>query len=158
MWTCRKCAAEVDDDFEVCWQCGTAADGTVDTAFRAEADGIVTAEDFEAERDARARGKMVIIASMLSGPEAHMLRSSLEAAGIQALVVDELTTGLIPVWGVTGGAKVLVLETQLEQALGKARQLLAKEPPAQRREPETGIRDPRDSVRDGGGGLFPEWP
>lgn len=33
MWTCPKCAEEVDDEFEVCWACGTAPDGTEDPFF-----------------------------------------------------------------------------------------------------------------------------
>lgn len=33
MWTCPKCHAKVDPSFEVCWQCGTAADGTEDLSF-----------------------------------------------------------------------------------------------------------------------------
>ena len=28
MWVCPKCNAEVDTDFEVCWSCGRARDGT----------------------------------------------------------------------------------------------------------------------------------
>jgi hypothetical protein len=33
MWTCPKCSAMVDADFEVCWQCGTSADGVEDPTF-----------------------------------------------------------------------------------------------------------------------------
>src|SRR5437868_3638884 len=34
MWTCRKCSAEAEDNFEVCWSCGTAVDGSLDPTFR----------------------------------------------------------------------------------------------------------------------------
>ena len=33
MWTCPKCAATVDPSFEVCWQCGTSAEGVEDPLF-----------------------------------------------------------------------------------------------------------------------------
>src|SRR4051812_21446564 len=33
MWTCPKCGAKVDPNFEVCWQCGTSPDGTEDPTF-----------------------------------------------------------------------------------------------------------------------------
>lgn len=37
-WVCPNCGAEVDDGFDVCWQCGTASDGTVSTEFVPEVD------------------------------------------------------------------------------------------------------------------------
>ncbi len=33
MWTCPKCRSKVDESFEVCWQCGTTADGVEDPGF-----------------------------------------------------------------------------------------------------------------------------
>ncbi len=33
MWTCPKCRSRVDDSFEVCWSCGTTADGVEDPDF-----------------------------------------------------------------------------------------------------------------------------
>ncbi len=38
MWTCPQCAAEVDDDFECCWQCGTSSEGATDPEFVPEID------------------------------------------------------------------------------------------------------------------------
>lgn len=38
MWTCPKCGSKVDPSFEVCWNCGTTADGVEDPNFvRADA-------------------------------------------------------------------------------------------------------------------------
>jgi hypothetical protein len=34
MWQCIKCREQVDDDFEVCWNCGTSSEGIEDPAFR----------------------------------------------------------------------------------------------------------------------------
>ena len=33
MWTCPKCATKVDPSFDVCWNCGTTADGVEDPDF-----------------------------------------------------------------------------------------------------------------------------
>ena len=33
MWRCPKCRSKVDDSFEVCWSCGTTADGIEDPNF-----------------------------------------------------------------------------------------------------------------------------
>ena len=33
MWTCSKCGEKVQDDFEVCWSCGTTMDGVEDASF-----------------------------------------------------------------------------------------------------------------------------
>ncbi len=40
MWTCPKCGTKVDPSFEVCWSCGTTADGVEDPTFApADAEG-----------------------------------------------------------------------------------------------------------------------
>jgi hypothetical protein len=33
MWTCPKCGSKVDSSFDVCWSCGTTADGVEDPTF-----------------------------------------------------------------------------------------------------------------------------
>ena len=38
MWHCPKCGEQLDDGFDVCWNCGTARDGTADPGFHAESD------------------------------------------------------------------------------------------------------------------------
>ena len=40
MWRCPKCHSKVDDSFDVCWSCGTTADGIEDPDF-------VTADEAE---------------------------------------------------------------------------------------------------------------
>jgi uncharacterized protein YbjQ (UPF0145 family) len=35
MWKCPKCGEQHEETFEVCWNCGTAIDGTEDPEFRA---------------------------------------------------------------------------------------------------------------------------
>lgn len=34
MWKCLKCGEEIEDDFEVCWACGTSREGIEDPAFK----------------------------------------------------------------------------------------------------------------------------
>jgi hypothetical protein len=34
MWPCLKCRETLDDDFDVCWNCGTTKDGVEDPNFR----------------------------------------------------------------------------------------------------------------------------
>lgn len=34
MWRCLTCREDIEDQFQVCWSCGTAADGTLDPTFR----------------------------------------------------------------------------------------------------------------------------
>ena len=38
MWTCPRCSAEVDEGFELCWQCGTSSDGVENPDFVREID------------------------------------------------------------------------------------------------------------------------
>ena len=49
MWQCMKCGQSVEDEFDVCWSCGTSKAGEEDPGFR-------TADDPEAEPGARALG------------------------------------------------------------------------------------------------------
>ncbi len=37
MWTCRKCQSDVEDNFGMCWNCGTSKAGMRDPEFRSEA-------------------------------------------------------------------------------------------------------------------------
>jgi uncharacterized protein YbjQ (UPF0145 family) len=43
MWECAKCGERHEETFEVCWNCGTAIDGTEDPSFR-RADGGLPVE------------------------------------------------------------------------------------------------------------------
>ena len=37
-WVCSQCKAEVDDGFDICWQCGVTSDGTIASDFVPEID------------------------------------------------------------------------------------------------------------------------
>lgn len=38
MWSCPNCGEQIDDEFDHCWTCGTAHDGTLDSDFKRERD------------------------------------------------------------------------------------------------------------------------
>ena len=38
MWECSNCKESVEDTFDLCWNCGTSRDGTVDPKFERVAD------------------------------------------------------------------------------------------------------------------------
>ena len=40
MWQCLKCHKAVEETFDVCWNCGTARDGTEDPSFRKDEDSV----------------------------------------------------------------------------------------------------------------------
>jgi uncharacterized protein YbjQ (UPF0145 family) len=55
MWSCPKCRELVEDEFDVCWNCGTAKDGTQDPSFRQTDDAdeeAVAAGPFHSANDA----------------------------------------------------------------------------------------------------------
>jgi uncharacterized protein YbjQ (UPF0145 family) len=49
MWQCTKCGEQHENSFEVCWNCGTAADGTEDPTFRRADGGSTLARAVEPE-------------------------------------------------------------------------------------------------------------
>jgi hypothetical protein len=151
MWTCPKCRQKVDDAYEVCWACGTSVDGVEDPHFFDEPEQGPEAPPVPPN--------LVTVAKYLSGPEAHAMRSQLEAEGIQAFLFDEMSTtvGLLSSTA-SGGVKVLVPD----ECLQRAREILGipeeeeepPEPPAAEEQdldvtaddsdepPDEGIMDP----------------
>jgi hypothetical protein len=53
MWTCTKCREEIEDGFDVCWNCGTDMEGNVDAEFEtadAPTNKPLAVESWDAER------------------------------------------------------------------------------------------------------------
>lgn len=131
MWTCAKCRAEGEDNFEVCWSCGAPRPGYEDPAFDPDVDGVMSAEQFEAEADARARGRFVTVGTFWNAVEAHVICARLEAAGIRAYLADEQTVNMD--WllaNAVGGVKVQVAEVdapRAQQVLAEKRRTEADE-------------------------------
>ncbi len=94
MWTCPKCQSKVDPSFEVCWNCGTTADGVTDPSFvRADDAGPIEAdpvtpellvEEGTGELPEPIAGELVEAYSALDLMEARFLADQLNEAGIQA--------------------------------------------------------------------------
>jgi hypothetical protein len=126
VWICSKCREEGEDNFDVCWNCGAARAGDADPPFDPGFDGLMGAEQFRAEAEARLNGRVVTVATFWNPVEAHVLVARLEGAGIRAFVADEQTVTMD--WllaNAVGGVKVQVAESDLE----RARQVLAEPPP-----------------------------
>jgi hypothetical protein len=114
MWTCPNCKTEVEPEFDVCWSCGTSRDGEVPPAFNPELDGMIGAEQYEAEIEAKRHDDLVTVATFLNAAEAHLARSRLEAEGIPACVMEELTGTM---WGlVHSGTPLRVPQSYVERA------------------------------------------
>jgi hypothetical protein len=99
MWTCPKCHSKVDPSFDVCWNCGTSAEGVEDPTFvkaddsgPIEADPVVPELETE-EEDARfvgelpepLSGDLVEAYAALDLMEAKFLADQLTEAGIPAV-------------------------------------------------------------------------
>jgi hypothetical protein len=122
MWYCSKCGEEVDDEFDVCWSCGTTREGIQDTGFNPETEGVLTEQAYQAVRDARQDETFVTVARFGNAPEAHMVRSRLEAEGIPAYVMNEMATN-------TWGFAMDVVRLQVaEKDSERARAILASLP------------------------------
>ena len=98
MWTCPKCQSKVDPSFEVCWNCGTSAEGVEDPTFvKADDAGPIEADPLVPELDIREdkaatgdlpeplRGDLVEAYGALDLMEANFLTGQLNQAGIQAV-------------------------------------------------------------------------
>jgi hypothetical protein len=57
MWQCAKCREDVEDTFQVCWNCGTSSDGVEDPNFHKEEEttpaetAVQTASGFTGKED-----------------------------------------------------------------------------------------------------------
>lgn len=100
MWTCPKCESKVDPSFEVCWNCGTARDGTVDPTFvRADDAGPIETEvdpvtpaldvvpdvEVQGELPEPLQGELVEAYVAFDAVEAKFLADQLNEQSIQAV-------------------------------------------------------------------------
>jgi|SRR5581483_1168874 len=111
MWSCPKCREAVENDFEVCWSCGTTREGEEDPHFfDAEQDQGPELEP-ESPRVLPADVRYVTLMQCSMPAQAHALRVQLEAAGIPVFLADEYTVTMD--WllsNAIGGIKVQVPE------------------------------------------------
>jgi hypothetical protein len=117
MWICPKCAAKVDEGFEICWSCGTSPDGVEDPGFDPEFEGILGEKEYKAAQEAMQHQDLVTVATGWKAGEIHILRSRLEAEGIHVYMADEMT--VVMDWffaNAIGGIKIQVAEKDAERA------------------------------------------
>jgi hypothetical protein len=105
MWSCPQCGEEVEDNFEICWACGTSPDGVPDPSFRLERDLSIASKDLNEVGAAKLNDKLVTVATFSSLPPVYGLITLLEANGIPAC--SENTER---------GTKVQILESDAERA------------------------------------------
>jgi hypothetical protein len=108
MWICAKCREDVDEDFDVCWSCGTTREGRENTEFNPETEGIINENVYRAQRAAMQYEDLVTVATFGSAPEAHMARSRLESEGIHAFVTDELAGNALGLFPALSGIRLQV--------------------------------------------------
>jgi predicted nucleic-acid-binding Zn-ribbon protein len=63
MWDCPHCGEKHEDSFEVCWNCGSSKDGTIDPSFRRADDGDTS----PAPKDSPRREAPVVSAAVGGG-------------------------------------------------------------------------------------------
>ncbi|MFO0957128.1 MAG: DUF2007 domain-containing protein [Isosphaeraceae bacterium] len=91
MWTCPKCGSKVDPSFNVCWNCGTSAQGVEDPNFvPADQAGPIDDPRYDptaepTEPGAPIAGEVVACYQAFSLIEAKFLADQLNEAGIAAM-------------------------------------------------------------------------
>lgn len=131
MWTCPKCRSQVDDDFEVCWSCGTSVDGVEDPDFVTadEAEAIVNPyeegdppepDDSDQEFAGVPIPDLVACHAAANTVEAKFIADRLSESGIPAIADEHdmnLTLGGLQPWMWGYGPRVRVRPDDLSRAL-----------------------------------------
>ena len=120
MWTCVKCGANVEDEFDYCGWCGTSPDGVEDPAFAAENNKPSPVVEATAVAEAR-----VTVATARLPEHAHTLRCHLEAAGIVVFVPNQPPGGMD--WARANGGEIQLQVRDADR--DRARSILAGIPP-----------------------------
>jgi len=103
MWTCPKCSEDIDDEFDVCWNCGTDTEGNVDPEFEtadAPNDEPIVVEAWDTER---LRSSPLTISNVNYGA------GGIFTAFIVALLLSALLVGICTIVSVDPPALKLVL-------------------------------------------------
>jgi len=125
MWTCPKCGSKVDPGFDVCWNCGTARDGTEDPTFVSADDAgpIGDALDDASNVDdspqthfsnAGFAAELVPCYQAFSLIEAKFLADQLNEQGISAVSDEQDMQDMLGGW--SGNPRVYCHEGDLERA------------------------------------------
>ncbi|MCS7046586.1 MAG: DUF2007 domain-containing protein [Gemmataceae bacterium] len=115
MWKCPKCGEKIDDEFDICWACGTTVDGIEDPHFLDERLGECRVAVGPA--DGVTPESLVTLVKCSTAAQAHAIRVRLESEGIPVFLFDEYTIAMD--WllsNAIGGVKVQVPEPYLDRA------------------------------------------
>ncbi len=95
MWTCPKCGTKVDPTFDVCWKCGTTADGLEDPSFVPADDAVPNESPVDLDMPEGERpipeplnpvaGELVEAYQALDLMQAKFLADRLTEAGVPAI-------------------------------------------------------------------------
>jgi hypothetical protein len=135
MWRCPNCGEQIEPEFEVCWKCGTAQDGTRTEDFLAEAndpagpdrgpDPEPAQESAEDVAAAKARHERIVeLCSAATAFEAQEICNVLQEGGIQARVVGDALASAAG--GLVMGEPIAPRVWVLASEAGRARELLAR--------------------------------
>ena len=117
MWTCPNCETRVEPTLDVCWNCGTSAEGVADPTFvRADDAGPINDPVEFPPRDTgkSPMGELVEAYRALDVPEATFLADQLHDRGIPATAdTQDLSDSL---GGIASGPRVWVAEADLPKA------------------------------------------
>ncbi len=114
MWTCPKCRQTLEDNFEVCWACGTSMDGVENPRFFDEPSKPAVSSIPPTNE---APEHLVTVATCSLAVEAHAIRVCLESEGIPVFLFDEFLVSMD--WllsNAIGGVKVQIPDHDLERA------------------------------------------
>jgi hypothetical protein len=122
MWTCPKCGTKVDAAFDVCWQCGTAPDGTEDPTFETADDQGPIPLDGDEPMDSSTTttgmsgtaAELVPCYQAFSLMEAKFLADQLNDQGITAVCDSQDMQDNLGGW--SGNPRVYCHEGDLERA------------------------------------------
>ena len=126
MWQCPKCRSSVDDSFEVCWSCGTSADGTEDPNF-VTADEADRINDQVAQKEPEFDNRLEDFAGMPISDlvECYMASNTTEARFIADQLMEQGMSAIADrrdgnlsagVWKPEYGPKVRVRQDDLPRA------------------------------------------
>jgi hypothetical protein len=95
MWQCGKCTEKVEDNFDLCWNCGTSKEGVEDPAFKREGTGVDTSVRKGVAADRAAPSEAPPPAVTLASPgAAHLLARGL-VWGLRGLALVAAIWGLL---------------------------------------------------------------
>ena len=130
MWACPKCAESLEDEFDICWQCGTDREGVEDEAFLAADDteaildpaedqDIKPLPDLDDEFGERFP-ELVVCFEGANVMEARFVANQIRSIGIPAITDNSsqaIGTGVagVGIWG--DGPKVQVRQADLVRAM-----------------------------------------